>query len=60
MPDLEISEPDFGVDDGEREDMVDERFGSPRLGRYAKYLLLLFFHAPNNEPTRTTRLGLTA
>jgi hypothetical protein len=38
VPDLEISEPDLGVKEGEREDMVDEWFGSPGLGRHAKYL----------------------
>lgn len=38
MPDLEISEPDLGVKDGEREDVVDERLGSPGLRRHTKYL----------------------
>ena len=38
VPDLEISEPYFGVKKGEREDVVDERFSSPSLWRHAKYL----------------------
>lgn len=38
-PDLEISKPYFGVKDGEREDVVDERFSSPSLWRHAEYLL---------------------
>ena len=41
MPDLEISKPDFGVKNGEREDVVDERFSSPSLWRHAEYLCFL-------------------
>ena len=56
MPDLKISEPDLRVKEREREDVVDERFGSPGLGRHAKYLLLLFFttHGSDNEYTIET------
>jgi len=38
VPDLKVAEPDLGVEDGEREDVVNERLSSPSLGRHAKYL----------------------
>jgi hypothetical protein len=38
VPDLKIAEPDFGVEDGECKDVVDERLGSSSLRRYTKYL----------------------
>lgn len=42
LTDLEIPKPYFGVQKGEREDVVDERFSSPSLWRHAKYLSLCF------------------
>ena len=50
MSDLEISKPDFGVKNGEREDVVDERFSSPGLWRHAKYLCCV--PTSNNEKLR--------
>ena len=38
MPDLEVAEPYLGVEDREREDVVDEGLGSPSLWWHAKYL----------------------
>ena len=38
MPDLEVAEPYFGVEDREREDVVDEGLGSPSLRRHAENL----------------------
>jgi hypothetical protein len=38
VPDLKIAEPNFGVEDGKREDVVDERLGSSSLGRNPEYL----------------------
>ena len=35
---LEITEPDLVVEDGEGEDVVDERLRFPRLWWYAEYL----------------------
>jgi hypothetical protein len=42
VPDLKIAEPDFGVEDGECKDVVDERLDSSSLGRYTKYLFNKF------------------
>jgi hypothetical protein len=38
--DLEVAEPDLGIKEREREDVVDERLGSPSLRRHAKYLYI--------------------
>jgi len=38
VPDLKVAEPDLGIEDGEREDVVEERLGSPSPGGHAKYL----------------------
>lgn len=51
VPDLKIAEPNFGVEDGKREDVVDERLGSSSLGRYPKYL---FFHTDPTQKKRET------
>ena len=41
VPDLEVAKPDLGIEDREREDVVDERLCSPSLRWHAKYLLLV-------------------
>jgi len=38
VPDLEVAKPDLGIEDGEREDVVDEWLCSPGLRWNAKYL----------------------
>ena len=62
MPDLEISKPYFGVENGEREDVVDEWFSSPSLRRHAKYLCVSSSIIPDNQKKKklhdpTTRVA---